>query len=167
VKNPFPSVRDLRLSVNGEVRRVSVDPETPLLYVLRNDLRLKGPKFGCGNGQCGACMVLLDGEPVSSCNLPVLAIGEKPVATVESLAQQGVLHPLQQAFIEEQAGQCGYCLSGILVSAAALLGGNPSPSRSEIQAALARNLCRCGAHPRILRAVQRAAGSVSANRPSQ
>jgi nicotinate dehydrogenase subunit A len=143
--------------VNGRKVGVSVEAATPLLAVLRNTLGLTGSRFGCGLEQCGACMVLVDGEPVYACTREVGTVGGKTVTTVEGLANGGSLHPLQQAFLAEQAGQCGYCLSGILMSAKALLDRNPHPSRAEIVVALDRHLCRCGAHNRIIRAVERAA----------
>jgi nicotinate dehydrogenase subunit A len=146
----------LTLRVNGREAAVSVDPDTPLLYVLRNHLGLKGTRFGCGMGLCGACMVLVDGRAVTSCDLPVSAVADADIQTVEGLATDRELHPLQRAFVEEGAGQCGYCLSGILMSAKALLDRNPTPDDAEIRAALEPNICRCGSHPRILRAVQRA-----------
>ncbi len=145
------------LDVNGQHVRVVADPDTPLLYVLRNSLDLKGTHFGCGLEQCGACMVLVDGEPVFACNRAVSTVTEREILTIEGLSSGGVQHPLQQAFIDEQAGQCGYCLAGIIMSAAALLRENPNPSRSEIVDALDKHLCRCGSHNRIVRAVQRAA----------
>jgi nicotinate dehydrogenase subunit A len=125
--------------------------------VLRNDLDLKGTRFGCGTAQCGACFVLLDGHPVPSCDTPLWSAAGKSVTTVEGLGEAGGLHPLQQAFLDEQAAQCGYCTSGVLVSAAALLRRNPSPSEDDVRAALDRNLCRCGSHNRMVRAVLRAA----------
>ena len=143
--------------VNGRKVGVSVEATTPLLAVLRNALGLTGSRFGCGLEQCGACMVLVDGEPVYACTREVGTVAGRTVATVEGLANGGSLHPLQQAFLAEQAGQCGYCLSGILMSAKALLDRNPHPSRAEIVTALDRHLCRCGAHNRIIRAVERAA----------
>ena len=148
------------LTVNGRPRALPDDiaPETPLLDILRNTLRLTGTRFGCGLEQCGACMVLVDGAPVQSCNAALDAVAGKEITTIEGLAGNGgTLHPLQQAFLDEQAGQCGYCLSGILMSAKALLDQNPNPSRREIAAALDDNLCRCGSHVRILTAVERAA----------
>jgi nicotinate dehydrogenase subunit A len=147
----------LELHINGRSARVVADPDTPLLYVLRNDLDLKSAHFGCGLEQCGACVVLVDGEPVFACNRAVYTVVGREVTTVEGLSAGQTPHPLQEAFIAEQAGQCGYCLSGIIMSAAALLGKNPSPERHEIVAALEPHLCRCGAHNRIIRAVQRAA----------
>jgi len=150
------------LIVNGKSVHVRGDGTTPLLQVLRNELGLRGSRFGCGNEQCGACMVLIDGEPSFSCARPIGSLAGKRVTTVEGLASGGSLSPLQQAFVDEQAGQCGYCLSGILISAAALLARNPRPSRGEIAAALDRHLCRCGVHNRIMRAVARAGASIGA-----
>lgn len=147
----------ITLQVNGETRAVAADPETPLLYALRNDLGLTGTRYGCGLGQCGACTVIIDGKPVQSCDLPVSAVVGKAITTVEALASGNQLHPLQQAFIDEQAAQCGYCASGILMSAKALLDSNPDPSDADIRAALDGNLCRCGTHVRILKAIKRAA----------
>ena len=143
--------------VNGRKVGVAVEPTTPLLAVLRNALGLTGSRFGCGLEQCGACMVLLDGEPVYACTREVATVAGKTVTTIEGLANGEKLHPLQQAVLAEQAGQCGYCLPGILVTAKALLDRNPAPSRREIALALDDNICRCGSHPRILRAIERAA----------
>ncbi len=145
------------LRVNGTTRNVSVEPDTPLLYVLRNDLELNGPRFGCGLAQCGACTVLIDGRPVRSCSTPVSGAGGKGITTLEGLGSKERLHPLQKAFIEEQAAQCGYCANGMIMSAKALLDRNPRPTEAQIKKALAANLCRCGTHNRIVRAVQRAA----------
>jgi len=145
------------LTVNGRTHAVAAEPETALLYVLRNDLKLKGARFGCGIGQCGACTVLVDGKPVQSCDFPLSAAAGKRVTTVEGLAQNGKLHPLQRAFVEEQAAQCGYCATGIIMSAKALLDAKPRPTDAEIRTALKGNLCRCGTHHRILRAIRRAA----------
>jgi nicotinate dehydrogenase subunit A len=145
------------LNVNGDTVRIAVDGDTPLLDVLRNHLGLTGAKFGCGLEQCGCCMVLVDGAPVKSCGKPVSAVAGSAIVTIEGLGTPEKPHPLQQAFLDEQAGQCGYCLPGILVSAKALLDRNPAPSRREIAAALDDNICRCGSHVRILRAVERAA----------
>jgi nicotinate dehydrogenase subunit A len=145
-------------SVNGKA--VSVSPsneETPLLNVLRNELGLVGTRFGCGLEQCGCCTVLIDGQPEKSCAKPVWSVAGKTVTTIEGLGSEAKPHPLQQAFLEEQAGQCGYCLSGILVSAKALLDANPAPTRAQIAQALDGNICRCGSHNRILRAVEKAA----------
>lgn len=146
----------LTINVNGAQHEVQADGETPLLYVLRNDLKLKGARFGCGLGQCGACTVIVDGKAVQSCDVPVSAVVGKAVSTIEGIAGNGRLHPLQQAFIDEQAAQCGYCASGIIMAAKALLDVNPGASDGEIKTALARNLCRCGTHQRILRAIRRA-----------
>jgi len=145
------------LNVNGNTVRIAVDGDTPLLDVLRNHLGLTGAKFGCGLEQCGCCMVLVDGEPVKSCGKPLSAVAGRAIVTIEGLGRPERPHPLQQAFLDEQAGQCGYCLPGILVSAKALLDRNPAPSRREIAEALDDNICRCGSHNRILRAVERAA----------
>ena len=145
-------------SVNGKA--VSVFPaneETPLLNVLRNELGLMGTRFGCGLEQCGCCMVLIDGQPEKSCTKPLWSVADKKITTVEGLGTEAKPHPLQQAFLDEQAGQCGYCLSGILVSAKALLDRNPAPTRAQIAEALDGNICRCGSHNRILRAVEKAA----------
>jgi nicotinate dehydrogenase subunit A len=147
----------VRLRLNGVDRLVEADPETPLLSALRGPLGLTGTRFGCGLNQCGACNVLVDGRAVASCDLPLSAAAGKDVTTVEGLGSPERPHPLQSAFIAEQAMQCGYCISGILISAAALLRRNPDPSEAEVRAALDRNLCRCGAHNRMVRAVLRAA----------
>jgi nicotinate dehydrogenase subunit A len=147
----------ISFTVNGRTAGVAVDPDTPLLDVLRNHLGLLGTKFGCGAEQCGACMVLIDGRPEKSCGKALSTVVGKAVVTVEGLGTAERPHPLQQAFLDEQAGQCGYCLSGVLISAKALLDRNPSPSRQQIAAALDDNICRCGSHVRILRAVARAA----------
>lgn len=148
------------LVVNGKSVHVESDGSKPLLSVLRDELGLRGTRFGCGTEQCGSCMVLIDGEPSFSCARPIESLAGKAVTTVEGLSPDGVLHPLQQAFLDEQAGQCGYCLSGILMSATALLARNPRPSRSEIAVALDRHLCRCGVHNRIMRAVARAGATM-------
>jgi nicotinate dehydrogenase subunit A len=149
------------LTVNGKRHAVSAEPETALLYVLRNDLKLKGARFGCGLGQCGACTVLVDGKPVQSCDFPLSAAVGKAITTIEGLAPDGELHPLQSAFIAEQAAQCGYCVTGIIMAAKALLDANPRPADAEIRAALKGNLCRCGTHQRILRAIHRAAREIA------
>jgi len=141
------------LTVNGVAHEVPVEADTMLVYVLRNDLGLAGTRFGCGVGVCGACTVLIDGAPVQACVTPVGDVADRPITTVEGLAE----HRLPQAFIDEQAGQCGYCLSGILVRAAALLAANPSPAEDDVRTALDEHVCRCGAHQRIVRAVLRAA----------
>jgi nicotinate dehydrogenase subunit A len=148
---------ELLLTVNGVTRAVTCEPDTPLLDVLRHDLGLAGPRFGCGAGLCGACFVLVDGRARSSCDLPAAAAAGMQITTVEGLAGDGVLHPVQQAFLAEQAAQCGYCTSGMLISAAALLRAHPAPTPAQIRAALDRNLCRCGSHGRIARAVASAA----------
>lgn len=148
------------LSVNGATQTVEADADTALLYVLRNALGLRGSRFGCGHEQCGACMVLVDGTPAYSCTLPVSAVAGRPVTTVEGLGGANDPHPLQEAILAEQAGQCGYCLSGILISAAALLERNLNPSLAEVASALEPHLCRCGAHNRIVRAVLRAAAAL-------
>jgi nicotinate dehydrogenase subunit A len=145
------------LMVNGEARVVDVDPDTPMLYVLRETLALKGPKFGCGLAQCGACTIHVDGAGVRSCVLPVEAVGNKAVTTLEGLGTSAKPSKLQQAFIDEQAAQCGYCINGMIMSSAALLSKNRSPSEADIRDALADNLCRCGSHKRIVAAVKRAA----------
>lgn len=145
------------LRVNGANRTVRTEPDTPLLYVLRNDLELNGPKFGCGLAQCGACTVQIDGRAMRSCVTPISSLAGKAVTTLEGLGALDKLHPLQKAFLDEQAAQCGYCTSGMIMSAKALLDSNPKPSDAQIKQALAGNLCRCGTHNRIVRAVQRAA----------
>jgi nicotinate dehydrogenase subunit A len=147
----------ISLTVNGNPVSVSADGDTPLLDVLRNHLGLVGSKFGCGEEQCGSCMVLVDGKPEKSCGKALSTVAGKAVLTIEGLGTPERPHPLQRAFLDEQAGQCGYCLAGILISAKALLDDNSSPSRREIAAALDDNICRCGSHARILRAVERAA----------
>jgi nicotinate dehydrogenase subunit A len=147
----------MKLSVNGREYDVDADPETPLLYVLRDDLALNGAKFGCGLGQCGACTVLVDGEAAFSCVTPLLLLEGKRVATVEGLGTVDNPGPLQRAFMEEQAAQCGYCIAGMMMRAQGLLQKQPNPSDAEIRATLQPNLCRCGTHMRILRAVRRAA----------
>ena len=144
------------LRINGERRTVEVDGDTPLLYVLRNDLELNGPRFGCGQAQCGACSVLVDGKEVRSCVTPVSAAKGR-ITTIEGLGGVDKLHPLQRAFIEEQACQCGFCGSGMVIAAKALLDRNPSPTNQEVRQALNGHLCRCATHNRIVRAVQRAA----------
>ena len=153
------------LNVNGIEHSVTAEADTPLLYILRNDLQLKGTRFGCGLGQCGACNVLIDGRCVQSCDTPLWAAAGKRITTIEGLGTPGRLHPLQQAFIDEQAAQCGYCASGIIMSAKALLDKIPLPGEAEIHAALDRNLCRCGTHTRIVRAIRRAAQSLYAGTP--
>jgi nicotinate dehydrogenase subunit A len=148
----------IALTVNGQAATVIVDdPAMPLLYVLRENLELRGPRFGCGLGQCGACMVLLDGEAVNSCEIKLSAVGRRKIVTLEGLGTPEQPSPVQQAFIDEQAAQCGYCLNGVIISTVALLAKNKNPSVAEIKKALADNLCRCGTHLRMIRAVQRAA----------
>ena len=149
----------IRLQVNGKKLAVQADPATPLLYVLRNQLQLNGPKYGCGLHQCGACMVLLNGKAQPSCMVPVKAVKEQTIVTLEGLAKDNQLHPVQEAFVQEQAAQCGYCLNGMVISAVALLSENPKPDDAAIRAGLERSLCRCGTQSRIIRAVKRAAGS--------
>lgn len=151
------AVRRLRLQVNGAARELEAAETMPLLYALRHELGLKGTRFGCGAQQCGACHVLIDGQSLPSCDTPLWSVEGKSVLTIEGLAQDGVPHPLQQAFLDEQAGQCGYCLSGILISALALLQKQPQPDETQVRAALDPHLCRCGSHHRIVRAVLRAA----------
>ena len=147
----------IQLTVNGRHVTLDIDPTTPLLDVLRNHLDLKGSRYGCGLEQCGACMVLIDGQPDYACARETGTLGGRAVTTIEGLGSPENLHPIQRAFLEEQAGQCGYCLSGIIISAKALLDRNPDPSRSDIMAALDKHLCRCGTHTRIIAAVQKAA----------
>ena len=147
----------LTITVNGTPHEVVAEAETPLLYVLRNDLKLKGTRFGCGTGLCGACMVIIDGKAVQSCDVPVSAVAGKSITTIEAPGSIGKPHPLQQAFIGDQAAQCGFCASGIIMSAKALLDANPKPGDAEIREALKGNLCRCGTHHRILRAIRRVA----------
>src|SRR5229473_2362471 len=156
-----PVSQSFDLIINGRARSVSADEQATLLDVLRGDLGLRATRFGCGLEQCGACMVLIDGEPAYACSRLISTLPGRQVVTIEGLAADGSLAPLQQAFIVEQAGQCGFCLSGILISAKALLDRNPAPSRAEIAAALDHNLCRCGAHNRIIRAIRRAASARS------
>jgi nicotinate dehydrogenase subunit A len=148
----------MKLCINGKDVDVFAKADTPLLYVLRNELGLVGSRFGCGTGLCGACFVLVDGRPMASCDLPVSSLQDKAVTTVEGLGENGQLHAVQQALVDEQAAQCGYCMSGIAVSAAALLSQKPSPSEAEIREALEKHLCRCGSYNRVIRAVRRAAG---------
>jgi nicotinate dehydrogenase subunit A len=151
-----------RLTLNESAITVEADGDTPLLDVLRNDLGLKGTKFGCGLEQCGCCMVLIDGAPVKSCGRALSTVAGRKVLTIEGLGTPERPHPLQTAFLDEQAGQCGYCLPGILITAKALLDKNPAPSRREIALALDDNICRCGSHVRILKAVERAAAAMRA-----
>jgi len=147
----------MNVTVNGATREVLAQPDTPLLYVLRNELGLAGSRFGCGSGQCGACYVLIDGRPMASCDLPVSFAAGKRITTVEGLGAGGQLHPVQKALIAEQAAQCGYCMSGIAVSAAALLTANKRPTEAQVRAALDKHLCRCGSHNRVVKAVLKAA----------
>ena len=147
--------------LNGSAATLKVDGDTPLVYVLRNDLGLKGTRLGCGEGQCGSCTVLLNGRPVTSCTTAIQFVTGADVETIESLVSTGASHPLLASFVREQAGQCGYCLSGILMRAKALLDDNPRPSRSDITGALDAHICRCGAHVRIMRAIERAASLVA------
>jgi nicotinate dehydrogenase subunit A len=154
--------KTIALAVNGAKREVAAAPDTPLLYALRNDLELNGAKFGCGLGQCGACTVLVDGQPTRSCMFPVSLAEGRQITTIEGLGTIEKPHPLQAAFIAEQAAQCGYCINGMVMAAKALLDRAPHPSEREIREALAGNLCRCGTHHRIIRAVQRAAQSQGA-----
>jgi len=147
----------ITLKVNGKTRTVQSDPDVPLLYVLRNDLELQGPKFGCGEGQCGACTVIMDGEAVLSCLVTVSDAQNHSITTLEGIGSTDRFHPLQKAFLEEQAAQCGYCSNGMIMTAKALLDKSPNPSEAEIKMALEGVICRCGTHNRIVRAVQRAA----------
>jgi len=144
----------VKLEVNGASRSVEAHPDTPLLYALRNELSLTGSRFGCGSGQCGACFVLVDGKLIASCDLPLWSVEGRKITTIEGL---GGRHPVQKALVAEQAAQCGYCMSGIVMAAVALLSANKNPSDSEVRQALDKNLCRCGSHNRVVRAVLRAA----------
>ena len=147
----------INIKVNGAMLSVPAEPDTPLLYVLRNDLGLNAAKFGCGLAQCGACTVLVDGKPVRSCVTPIDTLGQSEITTLEGLGTPERPHPLQLAFMTEQAAQCGYCIAGMIMAAKALLDRNPQPSAAEVRQGLAENLCRCGTHNRIVRAVLRAA----------
>jgi len=153
-----------KFAVNGQTRSIQSDPKTPLLTVLRDDLGLTGSKYGCGEGQCGACTVLLDGAPRRSCVLPISAAAGKSVTTIEGLEQSGRLHPVQQAFLDTEAFQCAYCTSGMIMSSLALLKQNLNPTPSDIAQALQGNICRCGAHPRVIEAVERAAKAIREQR---
>jgi nicotinate dehydrogenase subunit A len=154
-------MQELSLRVNGQEHTVDVDSSTPLLYVLRNQLELNGPKFGCGLEQCGACMVLIDGAAEPSCRLPVVAVQDRAITTLEGLVgDDGTLHPVQEAFVQEQAAQCGFCVNGIILSAVALLDETPDADRGTINERLHDNLCRCGTHARFLRAIRRAADTM-------
>jgi nicotinate dehydrogenase subunit A len=151
----------ISLRVNGKSQTIDADPEMPLLYALRNDLELNGPKFGCGLAQCGACTVIIDGNAVRSCVTPVSTAQNKPITTLEGLGTTKKMHKIQQAFVDEQAVQCGYCINGMIMTSKALLDKNPKPTDAQIKEALAGNLCRCGTHIRILRAVKRASGQLA------
>ena len=151
--------RNITIKVNGTKHTVNIDSDTPLLYILRNNLSLNGPKFGCGLGQCGACMVLFNGNAVPSCQLSMGNIGDGAIVTLEGLLdREGSLHKVQKAFVEEQAAQCGYCLNGMVISSVSLLQKNSIPSEEEIRSGLQRNICRCGVHARVIKAVKKASG---------
>jgi nicotinate dehydrogenase subunit A len=154
---------EVSLNVNGEVRQVEADPGSALLYALRYQLNLNGPRFGCGLTQCGACTVLVDGKAVRSCLTPISVVVDTEIVTLEGLGTIDQPGPLQQAFIDEQAAQCGYCINGMVMTAQALLNENPDPSENEIKKALAANLCRCGTHTRIVKAIRRAASEGAAS----
>ena len=149
------------LRVNGKTQAIDAEPDMPLLYALRNDLQLNGPKFGCGLAQCGACTVIMDGNAIRSCVTPVSAVQNHALTTLEGLGTTKKMHKIQQAFVDEQAVQCGYCINGMIMTTKALLDKNPKPSDTQIKEALAGNLCRCGTHIRILRAVKRASGQLA------
>lgn len=155
-----------RLHVNGRIWDISADPATPLLYILRNDLELNGPKFGCGLGECGACMVLVDDKATRSCCVPISKLGERQITTLEGLAGPDALHPVQAAFIAHNAAQCGYCLNGMIMTVVALLRRIARPSEDEIRAALRHNLCRCGTHIEILAAARQAASITVQGKPA-
>jgi len=148
--------QEFQLNVNGASRRAYVEPDAPLLYILRNDFELSGPRFGCGLSQCGACTVLIEGKAARSCVTPVVSVGAAKITTLEGLGSKDKLHPLQKAFIGEQAAQCGFCTNGMIMTAKALLDKTPRPTEHQIRKALAANFCRCGTHNRIVRAIQRA-----------
>jgi nicotinate dehydrogenase subunit A len=150
----------ISLRINGKNQTIDAEPDMPLLYALRNDLQLNGPKFGCGLAQCGACTIIMDGNAIRSCVTPVSAAQNRPVTTLEGLGNTKKMHKIQQAFVDEQAVQCGYCINGMIMSTKALLDKNPKPTDGQIKEALAGNLCRCGTHIRILRAVKRASGQM-------
>ena len=150
----------ISLRINGKNQTIDAEPDMPLLYALRNDLQLNGPKFGCGLAQCGACTVIMDGNAIRSCVTPVSAAQNKSITTLEGLGTTKKMHKIQQAFVDEQAVQCGYCINGMIMSTKALLDKNPKPTDGQIKEALAGNLCRCGTHIRILRAVKRASGQM-------
>ena len=158
-------MQSTRLTVNGSAVSVIADGDTPLLDILRNHLGLTGTKFGCGLEQCGCCIVLVDGSPEKSCGKALSTVAGREIVTIEGLGTPELPHPLQRAFLDEQAGQCGYCLAGILISAKALLDRNPAPSRRQIAEALDDNICRCGSHNRILRAIERAAAQIREGAP--
>ena len=149
-------IKEIKLTVNGAAHTVSADPESKLLYVLRDDLDLTGTHYGCGEGQCGACTVLLDGRPTRSCLVPVSAVEGVQITTIEGIERSGKLHPVQQAFLDEDAMQCGYCTSGMILAAVALLQHTPHPTEDQIQRGMQGNVCRCGTYRRIIRAVQKA-----------
>jgi aerobic-type carbon monoxide dehydrogenase small subunit (CoxS/CutS family) len=153
-----------KLTVNGTARRVTSAGERPLLFVLRDELDLTGAKYGCGAGQCGACTVLVGDKATRSCVMPLEQAAAAPITTIEGLERKGVLHPLQQAFLDEEAMQCGYCTPGMILAAAGLLAANADPSESEVRRALAGNICRCGTYPRIVTAVRRAAATLRSTR---
>ena len=155
---------EITLRVNGRDAHVTAEPQTPLLYILRNDLALNGPKYGCGLGECGACAVLVDGRPVRSCTVPLKAVGSRQVTTLEGLAKPGHLHAVQRAFIEEAAAQCGYCLNGMIIAIVGLLEANAEPDENDIREALRHHLCRCGTHMEILAAARRAVAYARADR---
>ena len=157
----------ITLTVNGTAHRLYIDPATPLLYALRGELGLNGAKFGCGLGQCGACTVIVEGEPVFACLVPVVALQDRKVTTIEGLGTADKPNKLQQAFIDEQAAQCGYCIAGMVMRAQALLDRNPAPTDPEIRAWMEPNLCRCGTHMRILKAIRRASDTLKAAEPAQ
>ncbi|HEY4072684.1 MAG TPA: (2Fe-2S)-binding protein [Herbaspirillum sp.] len=161
--NAIKAAAPIAVTVNGVQHALAVDGKAPLLDILRDTLKLKGSRFGCGGNQCGACYVLVDGAPVASCDTPMWAVARKAVITVEGLGDAASPHPLQQAFIDEQAAQCGYCIAGILISAAALLARCPRPTEADVRNALDRHLCRCGTHNRIVRAVLAAAAAMTAD----
>ena len=150
----------ISLRVNGKTQVIDAEPDMPLLYALRDELKLNGPKFGCGLAQCGACTVIMDGNAIRSCVTQVSAVQNKPVTTLEGLGSTKKMHKIQQAFVDEQAVQCGYCINGMIMTTKALLDKNPKPTDAQIREALAGNLCRCGTHIRILRAVKRASGQL-------
>ena len=151
----------ISLRVNGKSQTVDADPDMPLLYALRNDLQLNGPKFGCGLGQCGSCTVIIGGNAIRSCQMAVKDLGNRAVTTIEGLGTTKKMHKIQQAFVDEQAVQCGYCINGMIMTTKALLDKTPKPNDTQIKEALAGNLCRCGTHIRILRAVKRASGQLA------